>query len=254
MNEAAPAPLSKFLHKLSSAVRLSPDEQMAVLSLPCRRHRVAARHDIVEEGDHPTRCFLVLEGWLCGYKLLSSGRRTTLSLHVPCDLLTMDSLHTGMAEYGVASITPAEVAFISHANLLGLMAQVPAVAWALWRETVFEAAITREWLVNLASRPAVSRIAHLFCEVYLKLEAIGLASGHRCEFPLTQGELAEAVGMSVIHVNRSLRLLREEGIVAFQSHQLVIEDWAALVRVADFTPTYMHLRCAHTRPVEPGMA
>jgi CRP-like cAMP-binding protein len=134
------------------------------------------------------------------------------------------------------------VGFIEHEHLRYRCERHPRIAAAFWRETLIEASIYREWMTSIGRRDAASRIAHLFCEMVVRLRAVGLGSRRSCEFPVTQQETADALGLTDVHVNRTLRDLREAGLVSLKDGTLTIPDWGALVHVGEFDPTYLHLQ------------
>jgi CRP-like cAMP-binding protein len=179
--------------------------------------------------------------WACRYKLLSQGRRQILSFHIPGDIGDLQSLHIHTMDHSLCTLTVATVAFIPHESLRELTARLPGVAAILWRNTLIDAGIFREWMIGMGRRSAYERIAHTFCELYLRQQAVGLASEHRCPWPITQVDLGDALGLSNVHVNRVLQEMRGRGLIILRSNTLVIEAWDELRRAAEFDPTYLHL-------------
>ena len=236
-----PHAVAMLVRKLESIADLSAEERQAVLALPIRTNVLRAKQDIVRDGDKPSQCCLILDGWACRYKLLGEGRRQILSFHLPGDVPDLQSLHLHTMDHSLATVTQATVAFIPHDALRDLTTRFPGVAAILWRDTLIDAATFREWITGIGRRSAYGRIAHLFCELYLKLEAVGLAGEHRCQIPLTQLELSDALGLTDVHVNRVLKELRERGLVTFKGYALTIELWEELARAAEFDPIYLHL-------------
>lgn len=230
-----------FIRKLETIATLSDAERQAIKSLPMRTHTLAARQDIVRDGDKPAHCCLILDGWACRYKLLGDGRRQILSFHIAGDAPDLQSLHVGIMDHSLATVTRANVAFINHENLHELMLQNPRIGTLFWRETLTDAAIFREWIIGLGRRSSFEQMAHLFCELYIKLQEAGLARDHHCPLPITQIELADALGLTPVHVNRVLRDLRDRGLITLHTHTLVIEDWEELLRIAEFDPTYLQM-------------
>ena len=242
MNSAPdPHATSMLIRKLESSATLSDAERQAVQSLPVRIHNLDARQDIVRDGDQPTHCCLILDGWACRYKMLSQGKRQILSFHIPGDIPDLQSLHIHTMDHSLATLTKAVVAFIPHESLRELTARHPGLAAAFWRDTLIDAGIFREWLVSMGRRSAFEHVAHLFCELYLKLQAVGLAGDHRCPMPLTQTDLADALGLTSVHVNRVLQEMRGRTLITLRSQTLVIEAWDELLRVSEFDPTYLQL-------------
>ncbi|MBN4098367.1 MULTISPECIES: Crp/Fnr family transcriptional regulator [Methylobacterium] len=230
-----------LIRKLESITTLSDAERQAVQSLPVRIQNLSARQDIVRDGDQPTHCCLILDGWACRYKLLSQGKRQILSFHIPGDIPDLQSLHILTMDHSLATLTKAVVAFIPHESLHDLTARFPNLAAVFWRDTLIDAGIFREWLVSMGRRSAFEHVAHLFCELYLKLQAVGLAGDHRCPLPLTQTDLADALGLTPVHINRVLKEMRGRTLITLRSQMLVIEAWDELLRVSEFDPTYLQL-------------
>ena len=237
-----PQPMKMLVRKLESIATLSEEERQAILSLPANVHPLRAGQDIVRDGDAPSQCCLLLDGWALRYKLIRTGKRQILSFHVPGDVPDLQSLHIPTMDHSLAALTPATIAFIPHENLRELTERFPNIAALLWRETLVDAGIFRAWIVGLGQRSAYEHMAHLFCEMYLKLQAVGLANDHRCPMPLTQTDLADALGLSTVHVNRVLQEMRGKGLITLRSNTLVIAAWNELMAAGEFDPTYLHLQ------------
>jgi CRP-like cAMP-binding protein len=144
-------------------------------------------------------------------------------------------------DHSVMTLTPSKLAFIPHESLRKVMHRCPRVADVLWRDTLIDAAVFREWMVGIGRRSAETRIAHVLCEVLVRMRAVGLTNGHACELPITQAELADALGLSTVHVNRSLQELRGKGLITLRGSLLTVEDWDGLKDAGEFDPTYLHL-------------
>ena len=210
--QMTPSPLDKLVLKLESiaGTPLSEQETKAIRALPTTLKTFRRDQDIVREGDRPSQCCLLVEGMLCRYKVLPDGSRQIFSFHVPGDVPDLQSLHIEVMDHSLATITASTVVFIPHSAIMALCRSKPRIADLLWRDTLIDAAIFREWIVNVGTREAYNRIAHLICEIFLKLKAVGLATGNSCEFPITQSEIADATGLSNVHVNRSIMKLRAD--------------------------------------------
>lgn len=234
--------LDKLLRKLRSIASLSAEDERAVMALPVTIARFEPQRDIVREGDRPSRSFLLASGFAVGSKVLSNGHRQITSLYVSGDVPDLQSLHLDIMDMSVIALVPCEVAFIEHSALRRLCEAHTRLSFALWRSTLIDAAIYREWIANVGQRPAVDRAAHLICEVMTRVRALGLATGHTTEFPLTQSELADALRMSTVHVSRVVRDLRAARLVEFKDKRLHVLDWDGLRELAGFDPTYLHLR------------
>lgn len=240
MSFAAGADISLLIRKLETIITISDAERHAIERLPVMRRQLGAHQDIVRDGDQPTQCCLLIEGWAFRYKLLDEGKRQILSVHIPGDIPDLQSLHLPVMDHNLSSLTACTLAFIPHDALLDLTRNHPGVTAALWRDTLVDAAIFREWMTNIGRRSTLGRITHLFCELYLKLEAMGLARDHGCEMALTQSDIADAIGVSNVHVNRVLQELRGQGLLTLQGQRLVIHDWNELTKRAEFDPAYLH--------------
>ena len=147
-----------------------------------------------------------------------------------------------MLDISIGTITPCTVGFIQHEAARDLCERHPRIGSAFWRDTLIQAAVFREWVTNVGRREAYGRVAHLLCEIVVRMRAVGLAEGHACDLPMTQNELADATGMSTVHVNRTLQELRGDGLITLKGASLTVLDWEALKHAGDFDPTYLHLR------------
>jgi CRP-like cAMP-binding protein len=233
--------LSRHIRKLESIAPLSDEERRAIESLPVRIHDLDARQDIVRDGDKPSHCALIVSGWACRYKLLSQGKRQIFSFHIAGDIPDLQSLHVPAMDHSLATVTKATMAFIPHESMRELTARHANIAALFWRDTLIDAGIFREWMVGMGRRSAFEQVAHLLCELYLKLQAVGQAGHFRCPLPVTQVDLADALGLTPVHINRVLMEMRSQGLITLKSGTLVIEAWSELLRIADFDSTYLHL-------------
>ena len=233
--------MSRLIRKLESIATLSDEERQAIESLPVTIRVLKPGQDIVRDGDKPSQCCLLLSGWACRYKILSGGKRQIFSFHIAGDIPDLQSLHIHTMDHSLATLTEANVAFIPHESMRELTARFPGLAAVLWRDTLIDAAIFREWMIGMGRRSAYERIAHLFCELYLKLQAVGLAGSYRCPLPVTQVDLGDALGLTSVHVNRTLQEMRRTKLITLRGSTLVIEAWNELLRAAEFDPTYLHL-------------
>lgn len=232
----------RLVRRLESIDDLSPDERRAVMDLPTEVRSFSADQDIVAEGERPTRCCLVVEGFLFRYKLVADGKRQILSFHIPGDIPDLHSLHLGHMDHSLAGLTDCTVALIPHRAIDELVASRPRLALTLWRKTLIDAAVSRTWMISLGRRSAFARIAHLYCEMLTRLESVGLGTRAQARLPITQAVLADALGLSLIHVNRMLAEIKRRGLVIREGAMVNVPDWNALAQAADFDPTYLHLR------------
>ncbi|WP_244610562.1 Crp/Fnr family transcriptional regulator [Microvirga pakistanensis] len=230
-----------LIRKLESIFTLTDDERQALSNLPMQVMILKGDQDIVREGDRPSRSCLLLEGFACTYKITGHGKRQIVSFNIPGDIPDLQSLHLKALDASVGTIEPCKVGFIPHDALRDLCNRNPRITAAFWRETLIDAAIFREWVTNVGRREAYNRMAHVLCEMLVRLRAVGLAEDHTCDLPITQVELGDALGISNIHVNRVLQQLRADGLIETKGTRLTIRDWEKLKQVGDFDPTYLHL-------------
>jgi CRP-like cAMP-binding protein len=229
-----------IIRKLESIFRVSDEERAALEALPMQVQVIRADQDIVREGDRPTRCFALLEGFTATYKMTGDGKRQIHSWHVPGDIPDLQSLHLRVLDFSISTLTPCRVGFIQHEPLRKLCRKQPRIMEAFWRQTLIDAAIFREWITNVGRRDAYNRMAHILCEWVVRLRAVGLIEDHTCDLPMTQNELADATGVSTVHVNRVLQELRGNGLIVLRGSRLQVPDWEQLKQVGDFDPTYLH--------------
>ncbi len=194
-----------------------------------------------ERGDRPSECCLVIEGFVCRYKLTDQGKRLIFSFHLPGDIPDLQSLHINVMDHSLMTLTPSKLAFIPHDSLKKLLHRCPRVADVLWRDTLIDASVFREWMTSIGRRDAKQRIAHLLCELFLRLTAIGRVQEDRYELPITQAELGDALGLSTVHVNRSLQELRAAGLIRIAEGSVSVLDRQGLERAGDFDRAYLHL-------------
>src|SRR5829696_5561355 len=221
-------PVSPLIRKLDSIFTLSDDERQAILDLPLQVTNIKADQDIVREGDRPSRSCALLEGFACTFKVTAEGKRQITAFHIPGDIPDLQSLHLEVLDSSLGTLTPCRVGFIQHEALHELCDHHPRIASALWRETLIDASIFREWTVNVGRREAYARIAHILCELMTKMTAVGLAQDHTCKIPITQGEFADATGLSTVHVNRIIQALRSDGLIVLKGDTLTVPDWDKL--------------------------
>jgi CRP-like cAMP-binding protein len=233
---------ARLITKLESIARLTREDCAAIAALPLRTRSVDAGVDIVAEGERPNECCLVIDGLLCRYSTTGSGDRQIVSFHIAGDLPDRDSLHLAAMDHGVSSVSHARVALIPQAALLQLIEACPNVALALWRDTVTDGGIYRQWLTSVGRRTARQRLAHLVCETYTRMEAVGLADGDHFAFPVTQSQLGDALGLSAVHVNRTLQELRHEGLLSWKGPVVMLIDHPGLRAAGDFDPGYLRLK------------
>jgi len=236
-----PPTSTPLIRKLESILVLSEDETDVLRNVSGTVKTVGPRQDLVREGDRPHECCLILDGFAYRYKLTETGKRQIFSFHIPGDIPDLQSLHIDVMDHSLAALTATKAMFIPHETVCDLMRRCPRIGDAFWRDTLIDAAVFREWIMNLGRREAYGRMAHLLCEFYVRLRAVGLTNGPAYEFPLTQAELADATGLSAVHVNRTLQELRGEGLITLRAGAVTVLDWDRLREAGEFDPTYLHL-------------
>jgi CRP-like cAMP-binding protein len=233
--------LAPLLLKLRARDVISNEEAKALRDSIAEIKEVAANKVLVRASVPVNASTLLLEGLVCRYSDLADGQRQIMELHVTGDFVDLHSFLLKHLEHNVGSLTPVRVAIVPHDALRAITEQHPHLTRTLWFSTLLDAAIHREKIMSVGRRPAVARIAHLMCELFLRLGVVGLAGPDRFRLAMTQTELADATGLTSIHVNRMLKQLRDEGLMTFRGGEVVIHDWAGLQRIAGFDPRYLYL-------------
>ena len=232
-----------LIRKLESVFKLSEDERQALVNLPMQVTKIRADQNIVWEGDRPSRCCLVLEGVACTSKVIADGNRQIMNFHISGDIPDLQSLHLTVLDSSLESITACTVAFILHEDVHALCRKNYRISSALWRETLIDASIFREWMVSIGRRDAYARIAHILCEMLVRMRAVGLiGEDHTCEFPISQSKIADAQGLSAVHVNRVLQELRADNLISLKGGVLSVLDWDGLKKAGQFDATSLHLK------------
>jgi len=232
----------RLIRKLEQFTRLSSADKAALeQAASLKLRQLAPKEDLVREGDKPRQVNLILEGWAYRYKTLEDGRRSVAAFMVPGDLCDLRMFILKQMDHSVGALTPVRVAQIPGDTILDLTEGSPRLSRALWWNSLVEEAIAREWITNVGQRDATERLAHLFCELFIRLRAVGLTNGDHCELPMTQEQLGDATGLSAVHVNRTLQALREQRLIILKGKTLTIPDLEALQRAALFNDNYLHL-------------
>ena len=226
--------------KLSGFTRLAQSDTDALTELSNQRVRmIGPRHNLVEQGETPTVAYLIQQGWACGYTGLGNGERQVTAFFLPGDVCHLDLLLPCSMGYSVGSITDLVISEVTPSAFEKLAASHPELARAFRWEMLSSSSIQREWLINVAKRGALERVAHLICELFLRLRRVGLTKGDGCDWPLTQSDLADALGLTGIHMNRMLQQLRLEALIILKDRYLTIPHLQALQRVAGFETAYL---------------
>jgi CRP-like cAMP-binding protein len=218
-------------------VRLSSADRAYLTRAASERLRkFGPRVDIVREGERPKDVQLVIAGWACRYKQLEDGRRQVVSFFLPGDSCDLNVFILREMDHSIGSIADLSREFFEE-----ISAGYPRIVTALWWESLVDAAIQREWTLNLGQRTALERMAHLLCELFIRLRLAGLTNGDSCDFPLTQADLADASGLSKVHVNRTLQELRSANLIVLKGKTLVVPDLRRLMDAGLFNANYLHM-------------
>ena len=233
--------LATFLRKLEVRDEVSAEEKAALVACASETVSFGAGDDLVREGERPDTSMLVLDGFSSRYRDTADGARQITAIHIPGDFVDLHSLLLREMDHSVGALSACRVMRFPHARLRALTQTHPHLTRLLWLMTLIDASIHREWLAA-AANSAPEQIAHLICELYVRLGITGLiATDDSFTLPLTQVELGEALGLSAVHVNRSLQQLRSEGLFSWQNQTIRILDWNGLQRRGSFDARYLHL-------------
>ena len=197
---------------------------------------------IAQEGQAPSESCLVLEAFVGRVKILPGGTRQILAIHIPGDFCDLHSFVLKKLDHDIEALSRCKVAKVPHAQIKEMTERFPRLTRALWRDVAIDGAIHREWMIGMGRRTAYERIAHLFCEMLLRLRSVGLVGDDNSyDLPLTQQQLGDVLGLSGVHVNRMLQALRRGGLIVSHGKRITIPDVDALTDAADFDPTYLHV-------------
>lgn len=232
---------SPFIRKIAYGADLTAEDQALLDEVSATPRPVAAKTDLISEGDEPTNVHLVMSGYACRYKVLPDGRRQIMAIFVPGDVCDLHIQILGEMDHSIGTLSDATVVDIPPAIIDKLIAN-PRINRGLWWMTLVDEGTLREWLVSMGQRGAAEQMAHVFCELHLRLRSVGLAEGDRFDLPGTQEDLADVMGVTPVHVNRTLALLRDNRLIDLDRGQLFIPDVGRLRAFGGFDPNYLHLR------------
>ena len=233
--------LDRTIRKFERRAKLSDSDREALLGLPYRMSTAEPGRYIVREGAATDHSVLVVSGMAFRHKISLAGARQILSFHIPGDFVDLEGSLLKVADHNVQALTRCELAFVPTVALKKLFDAHPQVALAMWIDTLIDASIFREWILNVGRRDARERIAHIFCELARRFEAAGMGSTEGYELPMTQEHLADAAGLTAVHVNRTLRAMDRDGLINRQRRFIFIPDWERSRDVAGFSELYLHL-------------
>ncbi|MCJ2009095.1 helix-turn-helix domain-containing protein [Methylobacterium sp. J-092] len=239
--QAAESRGNPLVRKLEGFVSLSDADKALLERISASSRVVPSQTNLVREGEAPKGVFLILEGMACRHKARANGTRQIMAYLVPGDLCDLDVALLDTMDHAITTLSASKVVCIPPKVIAEVMEHHPQLARALRMSTLVDEATLREWLVNVGCRSALERVAHLFCELQVRMRAVSLADGDSYDMPVTQAALADTTGMSVVHLNRTLQELRREGLIELQQRRMTILDLPRLRALAEFKPNYLHL-------------
>jgi len=247
LDSATENPLQLLVRRLEMHQALTAEDRAAVLGLPYKLRRLEAQGYTLREGDRPDRCAVLLSGYAFRHKLTGEGARQIMAIHIPGEALDFQNMFLEESDHNVQMLTRGLIAEIPRPPLEELVLTYPNVGRAVLIFTLVEASIFREWTLNIGRRDSRSRIAHLLCEFAYRLTAHGLTPEGLYELPMTQEQLADATGLTSVHVNRVLQGLQRDGLIERERRMIRFVSWERIRDVGDFNPRYLHAREFHER-------
>jgi CRP-like cAMP-binding protein len=233
--------IDKLLLNLGSHDVVTTEEQTALRAIITKTARFEAGDDIVPQGSRPIYSTLMLDGISARYKILEDGSRQITALHIPGDFVDLHAFMLKTMDHGIVAMSPCRVGFAEHGDLKRITETMPHLTRLLWLDTLVDGAIHREWIVAMGRRSKRSHLAHLICELYVRYKVVDLVEGASFRFSLSQSETADVLGLSLVHLNKTLQLLRREEAVRWENKMIEILDWEKLVDIAEFDDTYLSL-------------
>jgi CRP-like cAMP-binding protein len=233
--------LEALFRQLEQHDTLSDEERSLLTQTVTHQREFAKGEDLVVEGSRPAYSTLLLDGLAARYKLVENGARQFTAFHVAGDFVDLHAFLLKKMDHGIVALSPCKVAFSDHPKIKRITETQPHLTRLLWLDTLVDGAIHREWIVSMGRRTKVAHLAYLFCELFMRMKAVGLTVDWAFPFPLTQVELADVLGLSSVHLNRTVQKLKKERAVEWTNHRVTILDWDALVVAADFDPTYLSM-------------
>lgn len=233
--------LDPLVTSFSLRDRLTDEDQAVLAALPKRVQKYESGAEIIAEGSRPQESCVVLEGFAARAQHLATGKRQLAAVHIAGDFVDLHGFLLKEMDHAVIALPSCKVAFIPHSSLKVVTEKHPHLTRMFWLSTVVDGAIQRAWITCLGRRSAIQHLAHLICEVYLRLEIVGLAADGKFEFPVTQAEIGDMLGLSNVHVNRTLQDLRASGLMQWRGSTVQIDDFEKLSAFAEFDPLYLNL-------------
>jgi CRP-like cAMP-binding protein len=241
MDDVRTSALQLFANRLMSRSVLTDEDVSALLDLDGQVKEVASHIDFIRLGEPVDHSCLIVDGLAGRFGQNNDGARQITCLHIPGDMADLPSVVSPKSGWGLSALTSTTILRVPHADLRRVAAKHSGIAEAFWRDCVADGSIFSEWVVNVGRRDAISRIAHLFCEMAIRYEQAGRGDRSSFPLPITQTDLADATGMTGVHVNRTLKELRTRSIAELRSGVVTVHDWEQLVAAGDFDPAFMLL-------------
>jgi CRP-like cAMP-binding protein len=233
--------LQPLLRTLGKHAELNSSEEAAILALPHEVRTIEAGQYMVCEGDQSDHCLLVTGGFCFRHKILGNGSRSISSIHMKGDMVDLHNAILRIADHSVQALSRCRVAKIPQDAIRAMVAAFPQIASAMWRSTLVDGSISREWTANVGRRDAATRLMHLLCEFGTRLQDAGIGDRSSYDLPMTQEQLADATGLTPVHVNRTLKDLQDRGLIERRVRHVHIADWHRAEDSADFNTNYLHL-------------
>ena len=235
--------LQPFLDKLTYRTKLGAEDRAAILELPFTVKTLERNQFVVRERELATQSCLMLSGFSIRSKLVATGNRQIVAIHMKGEMVDLQNSMLKVADHSVQMLTSGKVAMIPREAINRVTLERPTIGLAMWIDTLVDASIFREWIANVGRRDARTRIAHLLCEFSLRLKSAGLGDETGYELPMTQEQLADATGLTSVHVNRTMKALQKEGLIERPNpRSIYIGDWRKLADAGDFDSNYLHMQ------------
>ncbi len=234
--------LNRFVDKLECFAPLTAADISALFSTTAKARTIGSKQDLIREGDRPGPVFVMLEGWACRYKILPDGSRQIMAFLMPGDTCDIHISVLAEMDHGIQTLTESRVATIPKGDMERMILLHPNIAQALWTSQLIDEGTLRAWIVSMGRRSSIARVSHLMCELYLRARNVGLTKGNDFTLPMTQIVLADALGMTPVHINRVLRVLREARVMQIETGSIAILDPVKLAEIAGFDENYLHRR------------
>ena len=232
--------MAALVQRLRTTTGAGEDDLRALEALPYTLRNYRENQTVLRDGDRPSECCLIVEGFCVRSKTIADGKRQILSIHIPGDLPDLQNLHLATMDHDLVALSSCTLAFVTHTAIRDLIRSRPTVGDIFWRDTLVDAAVFREWIVNVGQRAAHNRLPHIIVELRERLRIIGRVTGNAFAMPLTQEQIGEAMGVTSVHTNRILRQLRLDGVLEFYRGTVKILNEYKLQELAQFDGRYLH--------------